>query len=359
MVQAVKDSAKSHWVNRAPEGIRPYLQLSRLDRPVGYWLLTLPGWIGLAFAGLSHGLVWMDLVWAVLILIGAITMRGAGCTYNDIVDQDLDAQVERTALRPLPAGTVTTKQAWRWTFAQIGVGFLVWLCLPLLAKIIALLALPLVAAYPFMKRITWFPQVWLGMTFNWAVLVAYAAKTGTVSLPLFILYLGLIFWTVGYDTIYACQDIEDDAMVGIKSTARKFGGRVKFWVGVCYSLSIILIGFAVSLTWFQIGALFGEWEYPHIGAGLRNSAELHGPIMIDIPPIATMLALLIPAIHFIQQLIKLDLSNQRSALRIFKSNALFALILILALLLLRTYLIEIHFSHEYDLPNLDDLLTQP
>ena len=239
-IEAIADSAKTHWVNRAPLGIRPYLQLSRLDRPVGYWLLALPGWIGLAFAGLSQGLMGMDLIWAGLILIGAIAMRGAGCTYNDIVDQDLDAQVERTALRPLPAGTVTTKQAWSWTFAQIGIGFLVWLCLPLLAKGIALLALPLVAAYPFMKRITWFPQVWLGMTFNWAVLVAYAAKTGTVSTPLFLLYLGLIFWTVGYDTIYACQDIEDDAMVGIKSTARKFGGRVKLGVGVCYFVFLSL-----------------------------------------------------------------------------------------------------------------------
>ena len=239
-IEAIADSAKTHWVNRAPLGIRPYLQLSRLDRPVGYWLLALPGWIGLAFAGLSHGLMGMDLIWAGLILIGAIAMRGAGCTYNDIVDQDLDAQVERTALRPLPAGTVTTKQAWRWTFAQIGIGFLVWLCMPLLAKGIALLALPLVAAYPFMKRITWFPQVWLGMTFNWAVLVAYAAKTGSVSTPLFLLYLGLIFWTVGYDTIYACQDIEDDAMVGIKSTARKFGGRVKLGVGICYFVFLSL-----------------------------------------------------------------------------------------------------------------------
>jgi len=157
-IDPIADSAKTHWVNRAPVGVRPYLQLSRLDRPVGYWLLALPGWIGLAFAGLSHGLVWTDLLWAALILIGAIAMRGAGCTYNDIVDQDLDAQVERTALRPLPAGTITTRQAWKWTFAQIGVGFLVWLCLPLLAKGIALLALPLVAAYPFMKRITWFPH---------------------------------------------------------------------------------------------------------------------------------------------------------------------------------------------------------
>ena len=244
-IEAIADSAKTHWVNRAPLGIRPYLQLSRLDRPVGYWLLALPGWIGLAFAGLSHGLMGMDLIWAGLILIGAIAMRGAGCTYNDIVDQDLDAQVERTALRPLPAGTVTTKQAWRWTFAQIGIGFLVWLCLPLLAKGIALLALPLVAAYPFMKRITWFPQVWLGMTFNWAVLVAYAAKTGSVSTPLFLLYLGLIFWTVGYDTIYACQDIEDDAMVGIKSTARKFGPNIRSAVALCYAL---FIGLGIQAT---------------------------------------------------------------------------------------------------------------
>ena len=227
-IEAIADSAKTHWVNRAPLGIRPYLQLSRLDRPVGYWLLALPGWIGLAFAGLSHGLVWMDLAWAALILIGAVAMRGAGCTYNDIVDQDLDAQVERTALRPLPAGTVTTKQAWRWTFAQIGIGFLVWLCLPLLAKGIALLALPLVAAYPFMKRITWFPQVWLGMTFNWAFLVAIAIKLDpyisssghsifdylSQNIPMGF-YLGLVFWTIGYDTIYACQDIEDLSLIHI------------------------------------------------------------------------------------------------------------------------------------------------
>ena len=246
MVEVIPDSSKTHWVNRAPENIRPYLQLSRLDRPVGYWLLALPGWIGLAFAGLSHGLFWSDLKWAVLILIGAIAMREAGCSYNDIVDQDLDAQVERTALRPLPAGTVTTKQAWKWTFAQIGIGFLVWLALPLLAKGIALLALPLVAAYPFMKRITWFPQVWLGMTFNWAVLVAYTIKTGTVSLPLFILYLGLIFWTIGYDTIYACQDIEDDAFVGIKSTARKFGNKIKIGVGSCFFASWVLISLAMG-----------------------------------------------------------------------------------------------------------------
>jgi len=318
MVQAVKDSVKTHWVNRAPERFRPYLQLSRLDRPVGYWLLTLPGWIGLAFAGLSHGLVWMDLAWAILILIGAIAMRGAGCTYNDIVDQDLDAQVERTALRPLPAGTVTTQQAWRWTFAQIGVGFLVWLCLPLLAKAIALLALPLVAAYPFMKRITWFPQVWLGMTFNWAVLVAYAAKTGSVSAPLFILYLGLIFWTVGYDTIYACQDIEDDAMVGIKSTARKFGGRVKLGVGVCYVLSFIAILIALR------SKIFGVAYLPQFRAHMHgNSQPLWLPLLVMLPY----------GLHLLAQIILLKSNIGTKFLTIFKSNKFAALILIATILL--------------------------
>jgi len=321
-IEAIADSAKTHWVNRAPLGIRPYLQLSRLDRPVGYWLLALPGWIGLAFAGLSHGLMGMDLIWAGLILIGAIAMRGAGCTYNDIVDQDLDAQVERTALRPLPAGTVTTKQAWRWTFAQIGIGFLVWLCLPLLAKGIALLALPLVAAYPFMKRITWFPQVWLGMTFNWAVLVAYAAKTGTVSTPLFLLYLGLIFWTVGYDTIYACQDIEDDAMVGIKSTALKFGGRVKLAVGVCYTLSVFFCWLATS--------------YPD-----ENIEVYEGSYSVDIPVIFIALMFFLPiacfAFHLFWQVIKFRPQNPQTSLKLFKSNFWAAALLILPVIWMSSY----------------------
>ena len=254
MTAPIKDSDRSHWVNRSPLAIRPYLQLSRLDRPVGYWLLTLPGWIGLAFATLSHGFATTDLKWAVLILIGAIAMRGAGCTYNDIVDQDLDAQVERTALRPLPAGTVTTKQAWIWLFAQCAVGLIVLLCLPRLAQIISLCSIPLVAAYPFMKRITWWPQLWLGMTFNWAVLVAYTAKTGTVSLPLLILYAGLIFWTVGYDTIYACQDIEDDMKIGVKSTARLAKNNVAKFVYhfygmcTCFCFLAIMIELTIKLN---------------------------------------------------------------------------------------------------------------
>jgi 4-hydroxybenzoate polyprenyltransferase len=240
METGIKDVETSHWVNRAPDWARPYLQLSRLDRPIGYWLLALPGWVGLAFASLSHGASMADLKWAALILVGAVAMRGAGCTYNDIVDQDLDAQVERTALRPLPAGRVTTRQAWIWLLAQCFIGLIVLLSFPRLAQIIALGAIPLVAAYPFMKRITWWPQLWLGATFNWAVLVAYAAKTGEITPSILALYAGLIFWTVGYDTIYACQDIEDDAFIGIKSTARRFGKHVRLGVGICYALFVIL-----------------------------------------------------------------------------------------------------------------------
>ncbi len=284
MSDPVKDSSRSHWVNRSPLAIRPYLQLSRLDRPVGYWLLALPGWIGLAFATLSHGFATTDLKWAALILIGAIAMRGAGCTYNDIVDQDLDAQVERTALRPLPAGTVTTKQAWIWLLAQCFIGLLVLLCLPRLAQMIALGSIPLVAAYPFMKRITWWPQIWLGLTFNWAVLVAYAAKTGTISLSVLILYAGLIFWTVGYDTIYACQDIEDDALVGIKSTARRFGKHKRLGVAICYALFVCLgiwstkvaISQNSSDPIFQYFLGFGLWG-PSIFCLLVFIGKFHPP----------------------------------------------------------------------------------
>ncbi len=305
----IKDSNKGHWVNRAPLSLRPYLQLSRLDRPIGYWLLALPGWIGLAFATLSQGFEATDLKWAALILIGAIAMRGAGCTYNDIVDQDLDAQVERTALRPLPAGTVTTKQAWIWLFAQCGVGLIVLLCLPRLAQIISLCALPLVAAYPFMKRITWWPQVWLGMTFNWAVLVAYAAKTGELNTQLFILYAGLIFWTIGYDTIYACQDIEDDMRIGVKSTARKFGKRVKLGVGVCYAIASVSI----------LSASLSFWA---------GESLLAIQVLILFMPLIPLGAFMY-SLHLIWQVRRLKADNNDNALALFKSNIWAAALLII------------------------------
>lgn len=308
MSEAIKDSNTGHWVNRSPLSIRPYLQLSRLDRPVGYWLLALPGWIGLAFATLSHGFAVSDLKWAVLILIGAIAMRGAACTYNDIVDQDLDAQVDRTALRPLPAKTVTTRQAWIWTFIQCGGGLLVLLCLPRLAQIISLCSIPLVAAYPFMKRITWWPQLWLGLTFNWAVLVAYAAKTETLSLPLLILYFGLIFWTVGYDTIYACQDIEDDMKIGVKSSARRFGKHVKLGVGLSYAICVLLVAYSGfgEVFWNSVPSVsFRHWDF-----------------LFTAPLILPFFA------HLAWQVFTFEPSDGDNALKRFKSNFWAAIILI-------------------------------
>ncbi len=341
MNDVIKDAEKSHWVYRAPVKWRPFLQLSRLDRPVGYWLLALPGWIGLAFASLSHGFAASDLKWAVLILIGAIAMRGAGCTYNDIVDQDLDAKVERTALRPLPAGTITTKQAWIWLFAQCGVGLIVLLCLPRLAQMIALCSIPLVAAYPFMKRITWWPQVWLGLTFNWAVLVAYAAKTGTISPAVLILYAGLIFWTIGYDTIYACQDIEDDAMIGVKSTARRFGKRVKLGVGVCYGICVIFIFLAISYeginsfrnpdcNFIAMQLRWGDWPSLHSVSGYWSS-QFEWSMSANL--VSLLFWIPFPVFLFGWQVFRFNPKDSHRSLKLFKSNSVAAILLIFSLVI--------------------------
>lgn len=298
--QIIKDSVRQGWVESMPESVRPFLRLSRYDRPIGFWLLALPGWIGLAFAGLSHGLGIDDMKYAILIFIGAIAMRGAGCTYNDIVDRDLDASVERTALRPLPAGTATLKAAWIWIAVQCAIGAAVLAFFPRLAQIIAVSSLALVATYPFMKRITYWPQAWLGLTFNWAVLVAYVTKTGHVTPSLLLLYAGLMFWTIGYDTIYACQDKEDDALIGIKSTARLFGEKTKSWVASIYALCAILLIVAVLST---------------------QSPSLY------------LLALAPFMLHLIWQISKLDHSNGELCLKLFKSNRLAALLLICSLVL--------------------------
>jgi len=317
----IQDASSQHWVYRVPKAWQPFLQLSRLDRPIGYWLLALPGWIGLAFAALTEGFSLNDLKWALLILIGAIAMRGAGCTYNDIVDQDLDAKVERTALRPLPSGTVTTKQAWLWLLIQCFIGLIVLLLLPRFAQIIAICSLPLVAAYPFMKRITWWPQIWLGFTFNWAVLVAFAAKTGSLTLPIGLLYAALIFWTIGYDTIYACQDIEDDALIGIKSTAIRFGNRVKLGVGICYSLCIILLLFSQCLQSLELYA-----------DNTINALKIEKPLLEN------ALFTIVPfGLHLLLQIIRIDEHDTSISLKLFKSNFKAACILISTLILSAWY----------------------
>jgi 4-hydroxybenzoate polyprenyltransferase len=247
---APADALSRSWVNRAPRAIQPYLRLARYDRPAGFWLLGLPCLIGLALARIGTGFTWQDAILAALFALGAIAMRGAGCTWNDILDRDIDAKVERTALRPLPSGAVTTKQAVAWLIAQCLIGLLVLLALPPFAQLVALGSIPMVALYPLMKRITWWPQVWLGLTFNWGVLVAAAAARGELTVPDITLYAALIFWTLGYDTIYAIQDREDDALIGVKSTARRFGGKIKQSVAVIYTVCVIL---AAAAGWLAAG----------------------------------------------------------------------------------------------------------
>ncbi|ABI77653.1 4-hydroxybenzoate polyprenyl transferase [Hyphomonas neptunium ATCC 15444] len=237
------DSALPGWLAGLPKAWQPYAMLARLDRPVGVWLLFLPCLMGLGFARLTTGLYLIDLLWTLLFLIGAIVMRGAGCTWNDITDKDFDAKVARTAARPIPSGAVTTKQAYIFLLAQLAVGFLIWLALPWDAKIAALLALPLVAIYPYTKRVTWWPQAWLGLTFNWGVFVG-AATASVITGPVYILYAGLILWTIAYDTIYALQDREDDALIGVRSTARLFGERAVLISFGFHMGAAALIGFA-------------------------------------------------------------------------------------------------------------------
>jgi 4-hydroxybenzoate polyprenyltransferase len=261
------DALKQHWTDALPAAWRPYAQLSRLDRPIGWQLLLLPCLMGIAVARTGYGFYWEDARFALAFLLGAIAMRGAGCTYNDILDRDIDAKVERTRLRPLPSGAVSVRQAWLWLFAQCLIGFIVLLMLPRLAQIVALMALPLVALYPLMKRITWWPQAWLGIVFSWGALVGGAAATydaGIVPQEAFALYAGCIFWTIGYDTIYALQDREDDALVGVRSTARLFAQKWRTWTSVFYALALVFwavagamsgAGFWVALPLSLIGVL--------------------------------------------------------------------------------------------------------
>ena len=236
------DALRRHWTDALPRAWKPFAQLSRLDRPIGWQLLLLPCWMGIAISRTGYGFYWPDLGYALAFLIGAIAMRGAGCTYNDILDRDIDAKVERTRLRPLPSGAVSLRAAWIWLIAQCLIGLIVLLTLPRLAQIVALIAIPLVALYPLMKRITWWPQAWLGIVFSWGALVGGAAVSQQQGVPLeaIALYAGCICWTIGYDTIYALQDREDDALVGVRSTARLFAEKWRMWTSVFYVLALAL-----------------------------------------------------------------------------------------------------------------------
>jgi 4-hydroxybenzoate polyprenyltransferase len=229
------DSQHVGLVALLPVGLRPFALLARFDRPIGWWLLYWP----CAWGTLQGGNIGYDWPWLLWFLGGAIAMRGAGCVYNDIADRNLDAQVTRTRARPLPSGQVSLRAAWIWLIALCLIGLLVLLQLPMLAAMIALASLAPVAAYPFMKRITWWPQAWLGIVFSWGALVAGAAVTGAVDLPILLLYGGSIMWVIGYDTIYALQDREDDALIGVRSSALRMGAHVRAGVLGFYSLAII------------------------------------------------------------------------------------------------------------------------
>jgi len=243
----VADAVQGNWVDTyAPPATRPYLRLSRADRPIGTWLLLLPCWWGLGLAMVHTGEAsWFDLWIFVGCGIGAFLMRGAGCTWNDITDRDIDGHVERTASRPIPSGQVTTKQALAWAVVQSLLAFCILITLPWAAIGLGVLSLLPVAVYPFAKRFTWWPQVFLGIAFNWGALLAWTAHTGTLESPAIVLYFAGIAWTLFYDTIYAHQDTEDDALIGVKSTARLFGEATPKWLARFLVATVVLMGIAV------------------------------------------------------------------------------------------------------------------
>jgi 4-hydroxybenzoate polyprenyltransferase len=238
-----------NWVDRhLPTRMRPYARLMRLDRPIGTWLLLLPGWWSLAMASDS----WPD--WKLMLFfgVGAMIMRGAGCTFNDWADRDFDSKVERTKVRPIPSGAISPNLALLFLVFELTVGLAILLQFNAFAIAVGAASLLLVFPYPYMKRITYWPQAWLGLTFNWGALLGWAAVAGALSWPPLILYVAGLFWTLGYDTIYAHQDKEDDALIGVKSTALRLGGQTRPWLLVFFALAVLLIGLSgwlAGLAW--------------------------------------------------------------------------------------------------------------
>jgi 4-hydroxybenzoate polyprenyltransferase len=293
--------ATGNWVDtRAPLWSRPYLRLARFDRPIGSWLLLMPCWWSAALAaGVAGDVSRLPLV-IVLFFIGAFVMRGAGCTWNDITDRDLDAKVERTRSRPIPAGQVSVTQALIFLVAQALIGLVVLLQFNWFAVATGIASLIIVAIYPFMKRITWWPQIVLGLAFSWGALMGFAVTLARIDAAALWLYAGSISWVIGYDTIYAHQDTEDDALIGIKSTALLFGARTRQALIAFYALAVVLIGVALTLS----GA---HW--------------------------VAAIALAAFAAHLIWQIVRLDISDPALCLRIFKSNRDAGLLLFAGLLI--------------------------
>ena len=289
-------------MDRAPAKVQPYMRLMRLDRPIGTWLLYWPCVFGLILGAVADSRpfgTWHDWGLEVLLGIGAIVMRGAGCTYNDIVDRDYDAKVARTRGRPIPSGAVSVRQAWMFTAALCLVGLAILLLLNRFAIALGAGSLLLVAGYPFMKRITWWPQIVLGLAFSWGALMGFAVTLGRIDAAALALYAGSIAWVIGYDTIYAHKDAEDDALIGIKSTARLFGARTHRALVIFYGLAVVLIGAAFALA----------------GAG-----------------VAAWIGLAAFAAHLVWQIGRLEIGDPALCLRIFKSNRDAGLLLFVGLL---------------------------
>ncbi len=276
---AMSDIRSGDWAERyAPPGLLPYIRLARLDRPIGTWLLLFPGWWAIALAAPG----WPDWRLIVLFGIGAVTMRGAGCTLNDIIDRDFDARVARTRTRPLPSGAVSLRQAAVFLIAQLTLGAAVLASLDRLAVLLGLFVLLLVATYPLMKRVTYWPQFFLGLNFNWGALMGYAAASGRLDAAALWLYLGGIAWTLGYDTIYAHQDKEDDVLIGVKSSALALGARTRPWLFAFYA--------AAAALWAAAGAAAAmRWPF-YLGLGAALLQLLWQAARVDIDDPADCLA---------------------------------------------------------------------
>ena len=290
----VPDSERRGFIGALPPRLRPFASLMRLDRPIGTWLLYWPCAWSVALASVRGR--WDLFLWLAL---GAFAMRSAGCVYNDIVDRELDRRVERTRLRPLASGRVSLRAAWLLVALLCLAGLLVLLQLKVAAAIVALLSIAPVALYPFMKRITWWPQAWLGLVFSWGALVGWPAVTGSLGWAAFLLWFGSIAWVIGYDTLYAIQDIEDDALVGVKSSARRLGDRAPAGIAIFYALAVLSWG---------------------------------GAIWLVRPDWIALLTLAPAGLHLANQALRADPRDGALALRLFRSNRTCGFLVFLAML---------------------------
>jgi 4-hydroxybenzoate polyprenyltransferase len=295
----VADAPPDNWTDRyAPEYARPYLRLARLDRPIGVWLLLLPCWLAVGLAEVAQEQPYPNLWLLTLFAIGAVVMRASGCAYNDYIDRDYDAQIARTASRPIPSGQVAPAEALAFAAICALAGFVVLIQFNGYTIRLGIASLVLIAVYPFLKRYTYWPQIALGLTFNWGALVGWSAVTGSLALPAIVLYCGSVLWTIGYDTIYAHQDKEDDLMVGLKSTAIRFGEHTMTWVGGLYAGAVGL--------WLAAGFLAGT----HL---------------------IYFTAVVLASLQMAWQVITLDVADPGNCLRRFRSNRDVGMVIFLGL----------------------------